>query len=170
MQCDNYGNICPHLAASQDYAVELLELFVELGCDLSKKNKKGWSPLHYAFKANASFCIKFLLDSAKCKLEFSNEIVSSFLGVNEYCINCVLHGIYVDILDKCQFLKLLKRMPSYLSQNVDKMVKLAVLGDSHAGKFTLVRCMMEEVKGTFLICFEVKMIKVLMVLRNITLA
>ena len=58
---------CPHFAARQNEAVPLLEvLFLKLGCDLSKKNKNGWSPLHCAFKQerrNASNCVKFLLDA-----------------------------------------------------------------------------------------------------------
>ena len=46
-------------------------------------------------------------------------------------------------------MKLLNRLPSYFSQNVDQTVKLAVVGDSRAGKTTLVKCMKEEVKQTF---------------------
>ena len=149
MQCDNNGDTCPHLAARQNNAVPLLELFFKLGCDLNKKNKNGWSPLQCAFNRNASTCVKFLLDIAKCKLEFSKEAISSLRRVNDDCINCVLRSNFVNTLEKRNFVKLLNRLPSYFSQNVDQTVKLAVVGDSRAGKTTLVKCMKEEVKQTF---------------------
>ena len=143
------GNACPHLAARQNEAMPLLELFLKLGCDLNKKNKNGWSPLHCAFKRNASACVKFLLDIGKCKLELTTEAVSSLRGVNDDCINCVLQSNFVNSLEKRSFVKLLNRLLSYFSQNVDQTVKLAVVGNSRAGKTTLVRCMKAEVKRSF---------------------
>ena len=151
MQCDNHGYMCPHFAFNHNGAMYFLELFFKVGCDLSKKNKDGLSPLHLALEKNASLCIKFLLDTAKCKLEISEETVSALHvhKLNYDCIKCVLHSTSVKSIEKRNLLKVLKRTSSYFSQNVDQTVKIAVVGDSQAGKSTLVRCMKEETKRSF---------------------
>ena len=51
-------------------------------------------------------------------------------------------------------MKLLNRIPSYFSQNVDQTIKLGVVGDSRAGKTTLVRCMEAESKRSFSHLFQ----------------
>ena len=40
MQCDNYGNTCPHLAAGEG-ALTILKFLVESGCDMNSRNKVG---------------------------------------------------------------------------------------------------------------------------------
>ena len=45
-------------------------------------------------------------------------------------------------------MKLLGRLPSYFCQTVDQVIKLAVIGNSRAGKTTLVKSMREEVTAS----------------------
>eukprot|EP01125_Pyxidicula_operculata_P004026 TRINITY_DN1568_c1_g2_i4.p1 TRINITY_DN1568_c1_g2~~TRINITY_DN1568_c1_g2_i4.p1 ORF type:complete len:578 (-),score=157.46 TRINITY_DN1568_c1_g2_i4:203-1936(-) len=59
---NNFGFAPIHLACYKKDDVALRE-FIKAGADVMSKDKaRGWSPLHYAAKSNASECIKILTD------------------------------------------------------------------------------------------------------------
>ena len=62
--------------------MQVMEMFIDLGGDITEKNNQGFTCLHIAARDGHSDMVKLLLAKGKC-LEFLKLFISSAIGADE---------------------------------------------------------------------------------------
>ena len=164
--CDSYGNTVLHLCAYIDqrrdfsfHQVDEFDIFnfvLQLeNCDANIQNQEGNTPLHIACLSNNDGRVRLLMQCGKAEISMNIKNTNGCLPI--HCassvnvLNCLIaHGANIDDVTNSQLAEQIKHDYSQFKNSypLNPAVTVLVIGNSSAGKTTLIKSLKSNLEMT----------------------